>query len=463
MSKKSKYSTQRPMMTVAFILSAVMMLTSCSEEPLQNITLPQEGDSTLALPYDPAQGTNPYLTNSLVTHQLAGLLYTSLITVDDNLGAQNLLAKMITADEDKLAYSIVLNDGFTFQDASPITATDVAASILTAQGSEHYGAVLQNVSSVTAEGDEVRIVLDEPDGFFYRLLSMPIIKADETILKNPQSSGSYRRDGDSLIDMGEGQGESSDIRLVDLSTATTLSDGINLGRISALDVTYLPGFVPYDKLVQVDYASFNLLYLGFAPSGEFLTPSIRQALSAIIPRDDIVDGSYNGNALASHCLVHPLLKLCECDTPTAEPTFDRVRILYNGNIANRHTVINDIENEFAKHGITLEKISAQDEGHFTELLAQGDYDVYLAETLLPQNLDFSLFIDEEDTSERVYTAYAQMKSGGEVQNFCDEFAYELPIVPILYENGMLFHADSFSGFTPQNSNPYYNISKVVYD
>ncbi len=452
---------------VAFALSAVVLLTllsSCTEEPLQLITPPQEEHVPLSLPYDPAQGTNPYLTNSLVTHHLAGLLYTTLVTIDGELGANNLLAKAITADEDKLGYSIVINDDFTFEDGSAITANDVAASLSAARDSEYYGLMLQNIDSVLTDETGVHINLVEPDSFFYRLLTMPIIKSGEGADKNPSSSGIYRREGDALLLRNEEQEHHARIELVDLSSSTALADGINLGRISSLDVTYLPGFVPHTELLQVGYSNLNLLFLGFSPDSEFFSTSTsRRSLSAIIPRDEMIEDSYDGNAVATHCLFHPKLEMCDCTVPTGEPEIDSIKILYNGDVANRHTLINDIETEFAKYGITIKGVSADDEEHFAELIEQGEYDVYLAEVLLPQNLDFSYFIDEEVSSERLYSAYIEMKSSGESQDFCSIFSYDMPIVPILYEDGALYHADYLSGLTSHNSNPYHNILKVVYD
>ncbi len=458
----------RPKGARRFALLAVVILVflaGCSEETLQLLQPNVEERPNITIAYDPGQGTNPYLTSSLITHQLSGLLYTGLVVNDSEKKSQNLLAHMITADEQNIIYTVRLRNDMTFEDGSEITVQDVASSLTAAKNSEYYGTLLQNMLSVVAVGDEVVIELETADAFFYRLLTMPILKSSEVGQKNPMSSGEYRREADTLILRDEAsESVTQTIELVDMTESQSVAEGLNIGRISVLDTTYLSSFLPYSDLSLVSYPTDNLLFLGFNPDSQlFSEPLQRRAIASIVPRDEIVADVYDENAFGTLCPLHPVSGYCDCTVDYTPLDQNEVTILFNRESAGRTAVTNEIKIAFAEYGISVNELIAEDHEQFEELFEQGDYDIYLAKVLLPPNLDFSFFLDEEVISQHLMLEYQNMKSTGETERFCDAFSFEMPVVPILFEPGTLYHVDWISGLSPRDNNPYFNISEVIYD
>ncbi len=473
---KRRYMAVRPKVMGSIILSAVVILVlfcSCSGLPLatsQQIETQQpryqenETPDEITLAYDPSQGSNPYLTNSLVVHQLAGLLYTSLVEIDEDLNTRNLLADMISSNEENTVFTVLIKNGRTFEDGAEVTAQDVAASLIAAQNSDAYVATMQNVDSIILLDNEIQIELLTPDAFFFSLLTMPILKSDEVGAKNPMSSGEYRREADRLILRDTSSGlEPVTISLADMAGASAVTQGLNAGRISVLDTTHISGFVPYENLSVASYPTTNLLFIGFNDQSEiFGSSKQRQAVSHMMPRTDIAKKVFFENADVTHCLVHPLYGLCDCTIADTTAEFDSVTILYNGAIATRHSVIAQLESAFAGFGIAVNELVADDSEHFNELLSQGEYDLYLAEVLLPDNLDFSFFIDEDSSTQRLVAGYSDMKSSRDTDMFCNAFSAEMPIVPILFERGTVYYDDQLYGFLPKNSDPYFGLSEVEF-
>ncbi len=144
-------------------------------------------------------------------------------------------------------------------------------------------------------------------------------------------------------------------------------------------------------------------------------------------------------------------------------------LLYNAHIAERLATVAVLESAFASYGIKLIAIAAQGELHFNELLLRGEYDLYLADILLQQNMDFSYFFDEQSagyiaySSQQLIAAYSDMKSTGNHEAFSNAFIEDQPIVPILFKEGTVYYQDWLNGLSPNNSNPYYRFFEVDYD
>ncbi len=450
------------------IIGIVLLFSACSEVTPQ-VFIQNAQTQPIVIAYDPSEGLNPYLTDALVTHQMGSLLYCSLFVLDDSLSPAPLLASSATATSDNTSYAITINSGFTFADSSQVTTQDVAASITAAQGSNFYSLKLQNIDTVSVSDSSVTIALFEPDAFFLNLLTMPILKASEVSAKNPSASGDYHLVDNTLISRKDSVDIAfAEIEVVDVSQPSALTDSLNLGIISILDTTFLPDFVPNSQLAKSLYPTTSMLFIGFA--SEAYTANERVFVSSAIDRSAIVENVFGGVGVESMGIINPAYSFCEQESVhpiSSEKT--EYSLLYNNEIAGREAVISQLEMAFAKKGLTLTAISAPGTELFNELLLQGEYDLYLAEIMIPENLDFSYFFNEsspgytEYFSQDLKNAYMGMKSTGNIAEFCSLFSKEQPIAPIMFREGTVYHRNDLTKLTPQNSKPYYHFNEVNYD
>lgn len=131
---------------------------------------------------------------------LYGVVYESLVTVDDNGLPQPLLAESWTESGGGQTWTFTLRENITFSDGTPLTAQDVVASgqyILNLakndQGLDRgfYGNIRYMVSSFTAQDDRTVVVKAARDyyGLLYSM-TFPVVPASQVEMANPRGHGS---------------------------------------------------------------------------------------------------------------------------------------------------------------------------------------------------------------------------------------------------------------------------------
>ncbi len=448
-------------------IALVLSFSACNDVVPQVLSAEAE-QHPIVVAYDASQGTNPYLSDSQVTHQLSSLLFTRLYFLDEKLSPTPQLASSISSYDGNSVYKLSIVED-TFEDGTPITLQDVEASIIAAMGSSRYIERLKNIDVVVIEEDALRITLHEPDAFFPLLLTMPILHASDTSADFPIASGDYGMTGSRLYLRDEANdSDVREIQLVDLSLPGTLTDALNAGTVSLADTTFLPDFVPMSNLGYSVYPTTSMLFIGFSDVG--FTTSERRAVSSLIPRTDIIHDIFFNVGFESIGIISPAYDFCDDVELTSSGRVEQeYTLLYNAQTAARDSVVALMTSAFAKEGVTLKTVSADSVEQFDELLLLGEYDLYLGEILLPENLDFSYFFNEsspgyiDNLSQRLSDAYIDMKSTGNTYEFCEVFVEEQPIAPIIFRGGTLYHAEWLTGLTPRNENPYFNFFEVVYD
>lgn len=132
---------------------------------------------------------------------LYGVVYESLVTVDDNGLPQPLLAESWTESGGGQTWTFTLREDITFSDGTPLTAQDVVASgqyILNLakndQGLDRgfYGNIRYMVSSFTAQDDRTVVVKAARDyyGLLYSM-TFPVVPASQVEMANPVGTGPY--------------------------------------------------------------------------------------------------------------------------------------------------------------------------------------------------------------------------------------------------------------------------------
>ncbi len=156
-----------------------------------NAELRANRDHTLRIHMDAEpRHLNPMLAPSVWTRRIAmGTVFETLVKYappDGGAGAGPgrylpSLAKSWRVDGDGLAIYFELQQGVTFHDGTPLTASDVQFSLDTARdprkGAEHLAPLLADVKSVDKISPRmVRVVLTHPDGYVLRALAeVPIL------------------------------------------------------------------------------------------------------------------------------------------------------------------------------------------------------------------------------------------------------------------------------------------------
>lgn len=133
---------------------------------------------------------------------LYGLVYESLITIDDDYRPKGLLCEYWEPPTGTgKTWKFHLRSGVTFSDGTPLTANDVVATaqyILGIANDEantdkgYYGNLRYFINSISAEDDQT-VVIKAERGYYGLLyaLTFPILPADRIQMPNPPGTGPY--------------------------------------------------------------------------------------------------------------------------------------------------------------------------------------------------------------------------------------------------------------------------------
>lgn len=292
---------------LAAFLGALCLLSACGltggedgeQEPVDNVKV---SDAYFGLAWYQNGTLNPVLDSTSINRVLCEALYEGLFEVTSNFTAENVLCESYTGDG--TTFTFTLRGDVTFWSGEPLTASDVVASLQTAQFNESspYHNRLVEVSSIQALSDrEVRIVLTSPNINFPRLLDIPIYR------NGSADSGEFA-DGTGPFQPVENENQWSleanqnwhggflgsirHITLVRMTRADAAMSSFQTGDISLMREPRIDPDPPSvgGSVDTVQTASAALHYLGFNYSnGELANPGVRRALSAALDRQSLCD------------------------------------------------------------------------------------------------------------------------------------------------------------------------------
>ena len=292
---------------LAAVLAALCALsTACGiiggdeeQGPVDNVKV---SDAYFGLAWYQNGTLNPVLDNTNINRVLCEALYEGLFEVTSNFTAENVLCE--SYEGDGTTFTFTLRGDVTFWSGEPLTASDVVASLQTAQFNESspYHNRLVEVSSIEALSDrEVRIVLTSPNINFPRLLDIPIYR------NGSADSGEFA-DGTGPFQPVENENQWSleanqnwhggflgsirHITLVRMTRADAAMSSFQTGDISLMREPRIDPDPPSvgGSVDTVQTASAALHYLGFNYSnGELANPGVRRALSAALDRQSLCD------------------------------------------------------------------------------------------------------------------------------------------------------------------------------
>lgn len=493
---------------VAMTLCPAVLFTGCASSAPSEPS--DEVQSVAAAPQIAAAPTiayiagafNPYLNNTTITMQNAGLLFEPLVRITPDLEPEYRLAESV--DSSGLSVVIRLRDGCRFADGTAVTAADAAASLAAAKASVAYGGRFAHVTEIQPQDDRtVVLALDEPDSLFAYLLDIPVLKADETGLAQPTACGryTYGADGEALVRNALAPFAEPGPDTI-LLTAVSNYDGLVSGlAMGALDFYVAPeSAVSGGSITSAEtyFKTNELVFLGinsYSKNPLCNTAAGRALLSSLLDRRDIGTKCYYSRAYAATGVLnsfYPCIRgqqsiPAEADGSALEAVMAQlgfaldagtglytdaqgqpasVRLLtYTGNTYKRYTA-NLIQQQWAEYGIS---VAIEEIDGFEDYLAAvqtGEFELYIGEMKLYNNMDLSAFWNGGAGaglfySETLAAAYQAFRADASAAPQLEAaFAAEMPFIPLLWKNGAVISGQQVSGLEPSLSDPFYSLARL---
>lgn len=481
---------------------------AATPEPTPEPTpLPPLDDLTIA--YSVRDGFNPYLSSSNLVWQSSHLVYEKLVEIDPNMDISYRIASAVNVFEDSALISV--RPGCTFADGTAITAEDVAASLLAAKQSSRYSARLANIINVRVQENSVLLALAAPDSLLVYLLDLPVMKAAEAATTAfATASGRYMLNEETATLVQNtlcsfANADSPDrIQLVPSESYDQMTMQLSSGNINL----YLPsedsessvGFFIQNSL----YRTNHLVYLGvnaaaFPDNPLLATPAGRQAISGALNRRQLAQKSFYQQAypaLGALNSVYPCALDNQSISPEAEYTaanlapilaesgyslnimtglfetetgehFTLNLLVYSGSAYKRYAA-NLLSSQLSACGIQLLVQEESNFETFTQRIAAGEFQLYIGEVKLYNNMDMAPFfaggaastgIVQSDVLQEQYTAFKANQAGAAA--FEAAFAAELPYIPLLWRYGRVVHTGDMSGLEASVSNVFYSVAGLT--
>ena len=497
------------MKKLTVILLSAMLLVGCTAPANSDITSnitsdivasePETKAEEFTLAYSKKNGTNPYLTDATVTHQLAQLIFTRMIDINDEYNIEYLAAESITNSGTSV---IITPADAEFSDQSVIRAEDLSASIIAAKASTAYAGRFENVLTSKAENNLVIVELARPDANFIYLLDIPIIKELEVAVPNPTASGRYSLDSENsqLIPTPTFKDIApfDTIKLKEFSSNEAIVAGMNMGSLSLHSSAEDNDLTGSNVLGNSYHNMNNLIYLGVnAAHPDLNAPAVRQAVSSAVNRRQLADRVYYSRAFVASNVANSYYPFIEHDSnafmdetntdgvnkamisagyilneatkmferPVGNPvTMDL--LFYSGNTFKKY-MASLVQEQLAEVGININLIEEPDFAIYNQKIASGQFALYIGEIKLYNNIDLAPFFEGGAVSggiaisDTLRTAYNTMRADiSQYQAFETAFLAEMPFIPLLYKNGVVTYNKSYAGFTPTISDAFYNFENI---
>lgn len=388
--------------------------TELETEPTQSL---QEEVLPAVLVYDPDDSMNPLLSTGYVNRVLFSLIYQGLFTVNADYQVSPMLCRSYNVSADWKTYTFYLSDAL-FSDGDAVTAEDVVASLTAAMDSAWYSGRLQHVKSVSSYGEAVVVELNSAMQNFPILLDIPVLKAEEVGSERPLGSGPYRLAGDQMKRQAAWWCDaqipvsSDSIDLLAYESPAQIRDAFEFQGVSLVcaDPTGTNRVDYHSDYELWECESGLFLYLACNEDSKiFSDDALRRALTYAIDRELLADEFYWGFAMAASVPASPASpwyntylaakyayapESFQSAVETAGCTGAQITLLVNAGDQTRVKVGKAIAQMLEKGGltVTVEEATADT---FVTLLEKGDYDLYLAQTRLPRNMDISAFFGQD--------------------------------------------------------------------
>lgn len=306
---------------------------------------------------------NPVLAVTRADRDMSMLVYDGLMKLGDNGTLVPNIAESVTISDDGLIYNVVLKQGVTFHDGAPLTAEDVAFTILRIQDPAIGSALRSDFDGVAVEqisDHELNFVLSEPYTPFIENLTVGILPRhiwkdatneefpfsqhnSEPIGAGPYKISKINRNASGipesyvLVPYEGYHGEMPKIASLTLrfyANEEGLLEAFNEGAVQSLagvDQTSLQSLNLQDaySIVAIPLPRTFAVFFNQNKSAALRDVGARKALDAAIDRNALIDAVLGGYGEPLHSPIPPGfgIEIQEDVSTSTETGFDRARAI----------------------------------------------------------------------------------------------------------------------------------------
>ncbi len=466
------------------LLAALVLSSSCSGEEGQvqsqntsTVTLNNSVKSDcFTVSFNQNQSLNPLITQSSINLYLCGLMFDSLVTLDNSLAIRNNLAESVIMNEDNTLCTVKLKKGIKFSDGTEMSSIDIVATVnaVKANSASYYNSFFQNVTDVkSTEAYEAVFSLKQPDPFFEALLTFPIIKAGSTNETDFIGSGRYIPEFNEEIKLIKnenwygGEISTNEIKLLSFENTDIIRHELDMGTV---DFMYTEGSInTLGAVAMKTVTANNAVMLAYNKHTSVLkTAENRIAFDGILQRDILAGNEVSG--IASNIPFHPSAYFTEginTDVTSAISVKEIIeaegydlgedgfyinedgekftlKLIYLEADIIRNTQIERITEMYAQNGIALTVNAYVGEEEFSEAVEKNEYDLCYCEMSFLNNSDLSPLFNGMLANQLDNVSYDGFLKGEiSLEDFLRIYLKEMPISVLYYRNGRALYSRSF--------------------
>lgn len=459
-----------------------------------------EGLESLSLPIDASDSFHPYKARSRTNISLLPLLYDPLVKINPDYGLDYEIAQSVTASGTTV--TVTLREEITFTDGSPVTAADVVYSLNEAKAAgSSFATKVDNIASVTGQGNTVVIGLAAPDSLFAYALDVPIVKAGSLTDSGAVGSGRYQLVNENgayrltynTAHYKQQAPKFTEISLIGMPSWDAITAGVKIGTVNYVYTDDINSALTGSGAAIGSAPLNHLLFIGVnSSSGVTADPKVRQAIASVVDRDKMVSDVYGGKGMAAALPYREGMGLgtlpegFETDTTRANTLLDEAgftekdtydvrqtnggaltfEILVPQDSAYKVVAANTLVEQLRACGVKA-VVTGVDEASYTDRIAKGNFQLYIGEILLENNLDFAPFFGGGAASYGIVlpnefkAAYdAFLNNADSFGEYAAQFAQAMPFIPVAFANATVIYSRNLGGtVTPSVSDAFYNIEQ----
>lgn len=452
---------------------------------------PNRPEQTITMAYYPGRSLNPYECVDFTNRALFSLIYQGLFTVDRDYQVKAVLCSRYTVSEDLKTYTFYIDPAAAFSDGTPVTATDVAASLQAASTSPYYGGRFQWVESISVTaGGGVMVQMAQSYSNLPLLLDIPIVKRTQVAALSPVGTGPYEfaqsATGLRLLRSRSWWGNADmpiyadAITLVAAESTAHIRDqfefhDVNVVCANPCAATYADYRCDYELW---DCETGLFLYLGVnMDSKVFSKPGVRKALTYAINREEICTTFYRSFGLPASLPISPRCPwyntglaakyVGNADLFNQALTVggclgEQVTILVNKDDSLRTRVARYIAASLEACGLKCTTTELSTEA-YEKAYKAGNYDLHLGQTKLSANMDLSAFFyprgllsyNGMDDGALYAMCLSALENEGNYFNLCQMIMEDGRLCPILFGTYAVYaQRGLLTGMEPSRDNVY---------
>jgi peptide/nickel transport system substrate-binding protein len=427
--------------------------------------------------------------------------------LDGNLNTVPILAANWST-EDNITHIFEIKPDIAMSDGSTLTADDVAYSLRQARATGRFVNRLRIISSVSVIDElTISVLLNTPNSRLPSLLDVPIIKEGTIDMRVPPGSGPYRYTDHMRLDRFIDHRYFMDLPIAYIHLAegedNRLTEMFDDGVISLIQDD--PGSIIDIRINRFHeprfYDTTALMFLGFSTRLPALrNADVRAAIGHAVERDYIVNEIMPGQSLAAPLALSPAYRLYDTSweivlNPLHEMSallvragledFDHdsfleypvggefqsftIDFIVNGGNASKVRIAQRIAETLRRDGIDT-VVRELPWSNFLEALNTGDFDMFLGETLLSPDFDFSPLLlptgslnfggtghdDFRPLIANFLSASTDEQEAAAARVLVDQIRVNAPFVPIMYKRHAIYTpSGAISDATPSQSSVFF--------